>query len=174
MLINSLNIHLFDVFVVNNSLTLEFFNTNNTRVGIYNLNLITERFKYNSLNGQRGYFFLGNKILSNNIVFCNDIVYFLNSYKHNLPIETTLFIFSPGEIYKEDIIFIKGFLNDYKVYTFFKKKFQTLIFDGIYENKISIDSDGNYLIDNRIIPFNSTLTEIHTISKLRTPFKHIR
>ena len=173
MIIDSLNINMFNKYIQTNSLILPVFGHDlETKIGEMKIDLITEYCTYETRSLQRGYCYIGNKTISSKIVFCNNIVKFIKFFKYsNFTLENTLFLFVKRNIRLQDLEIIKSINKS--IYTYLNSYFDSFILNSFYHSNLEIVKEG-YRYNNIKIPIDASLTEIHNLSKIRNDIKHLR
>lgn len=148
-----------------------FDNTFKNQVGYLKINISTNRVNKHNSSNTRGYFFLGDLNISNNIIYCNDILSFIDSFNFRINPMDTFFIFSPGNILQADIDFLKSF-NKASIKTFIRPKHKRLIFICKWDNHKLEIKDNGYLINSTFLPFQYSQTDLRNLLT-RTNIKHL-
>lgn len=172
MLLKYPNIKYLSSFLKNDILKLPLFdNTFVNQTGSLEINISTHKMSKQIYSNTRGYFFLGDLNISNNIIFSNDIISFIKEFKFNKNPLDTFFIFSPGNILKADIDFLKS-LNDVMLNTYIRPRHQRLFFICKWQNYNLQFTDDGYSVNSTHLPFDYNQSDLRNLLK-RTNIKHL-
>ncbi|MGB0870316.1 MAG: hypothetical protein ACPGSD_12030 [Flavobacteriales bacterium] len=179
MLYNTKHIDLFKKYIQKEYLELPFKSYfDNQKTGVLQINLLTEKTIFLPLStytkDDKGFFVFGNMNISTSIIICNDISYFIKTFKTQLDLDYTSIFLTPKNLLPIHYKQLGSLLSLNKaIHTFYKQPFDRFLLDAFLHKGLSLDKEGNYIYNKKIISPSLSKTEINKITNLRTIIKHL-
>lgn len=167
------NFILFKPYLKDGLIELPLETWDNKQVGILRINPISKKKETVLFNENRGWFFLGNKTIINKIIFVNNVIDFSEHFNINVNPLSTLYMFTHSTILQQDVDMLKGF-KDCHISTFIRPKSARLLFICKYHNYSLKFANNGYIINNKFIPFEYSLTDLNYLQNHRKQkIKHL-